>query len=105
MGGQTFDWYWEKLRQSRDNDKEDDNETNDNENRYNTQTPLITDPSSLRGSRDNLLFLEINVDDPNLDHKPSPLRRGNFDLLVLLATEEAIHRVLNRWESKRVEID
>jgi len=104
MGGQTFDWYWEKLRQSRDNETNDnDNETNDNENRYNTQTPLITDPSSLRGSRDNLLFLEINVDDPRLDHKPSPLRRGNFDLLVLLATEEAIHRVLNRWESKRVE--
>ena len=112
MGGQTFDWYWEKLRRSRDNEANDkgnnsdsDSDSDSSENSYNTQTPLITDPSSLRGSRDNLLFLEINVDDPRLDHKPSPLRRGNFDLLVLLATEEAIHRVLNRWESKRVEGD
>ena len=54
---------------------------------------------------DNLLFLETNVDDPCLDHKSSRLRRGNFDLPVLLATEETIHRVLYRWESKRVEGD
>eukprot|EP00536_Pseudo-nitzschia_multiseries_P011336 jgi/Psemu1/205555/e_gw1.380.34.1 len=77
MGGQTFEWYWERL----------------------------LDSGSLRGSRQNLLFLEINVDDPTLDHKPSPLRWGNFDLLVLLATEESIHRVLNRWQSKKSEGD
>jgi len=28
-------------------------------------------------------------------YEPSPLRKSNFDLLVLLATQEAIHRVLN----------
>lgn len=98
MGGQTFDWYWEKLKQSRENNRaESDDEA--------SASQFFIEPSSLRGSRENLLFLEINVDDPTLDHKPSPLRRSNFDLLVLLATEEAIHRVLNRWELKRAEGD
>jgi hypothetical protein len=124
MGGQTFDWYWEKLRQSRDNERQQQQqqqqqqqeeegghagfaaaETTKNDSKNESVgTPLI-EPSSLKGSRENLLFLEINVDDPRLDHKPSPLRRSNFDLLVLLATEEAIHRVLNRWETKRSEGD
>jgi hypothetical protein len=78
MGGQTLQWYWERVR-----------------------TQSSSSLSSLKGSRDYFLFLEINVDDPLSDHKPSPLRRGNFDLLILLATEEAIHRVLNRWELKK----
>lgn len=43
--------------------------------------------------RPNLLFLEIPVDN-NLP-KPSPLRKGNFDLLTLLTTQESIHRILN----------
>lgn len=40
----------------------------------------------------NLLFLETSVDG---DYIPSPLRKGNFDLLMTLTTQEAIHRVLN----------
>jgi hypothetical protein len=40
----------------------------------------------------NLLFLEMSVDS---DYAPSPLRKGNFDLLVSLTTQESIHRVLN----------
>lgn len=106
MGGQTFEWYWERLRQSRDQEIRGD-ETQQIENLSigeTGNTPLV-DSGSLRGSRQNLLFLEINVDDPTLDHKPSPLRWGNFDLLVLLATEESIHRVLNRWQSKKSEGD
>lgn len=42
--------------------------------------------------RTNLLFLDAIVED---DYRPSPLRKGNFDLLMLLATQESIHRVLN----------
>jgi len=109
MGGQTFDWYWEKLKQSRANldDDNDNNNNNNNDSKSSDESSeaRFIEPSSLRGSRENLLFLEINVDNPTLDHKPSPLRRSNFDLLVLLATEEAIHRVLNRWEFKRSEGD
>jgi len=93
MGGRTFDWNWDRLKQSRDDEQEQQQSNNNN-------MPFI-DPSSLKGSRENLLFLEISVDDPLSDHKPSPLRRGNFDLLVLLATEEAIHRVLNKWEANK----
>ena len=92
MGGQTLDWYWTRLKQQRDDD-----------DAVSSSSPPFLGVTSLKDSRDNLLFLEINVDNPLLDHKPSPLRRGNFDLLVLLATEEAIHRVLNHWEHQRVQ--
>ena len=102
MGGQTFDWYWERLKNSRNSNNNSDS---DNNSEGSETSQPFTESSSLKGSRENLLFLEINVDDPTLDHKPSPLRRSNFDLLVLLATEEAIHRVLNRWERKRSEGD
>jgi len=102
MGGQTFEWYWDKLKQSR---KTEDENSSSSQHSSDGSTMPLTDPSSLRSFRENLLFLEINVDNPELDHKPSPLRRGNFDLLVLLATEEAIHRVLNRWEERRLEGD
>ena len=112
MGGQTFDWYWERLKLSRENqddktkssESSSDDDDKSSKSSESSETPFV-EPSSLRGSRENLLFLEINVDNPTLDHKPSPLRRSNFDLLVLLATEEAIHRVLNRWEFKRSEGD
>jgi hypothetical protein len=46
--------------------------------------------------RPNLLFLEMSIDE---DYTPSPLRKGNFDLLTLLTTQEAIHRILNRISS------
>ena len=42
--------------------------------------------------RPNLMFLENSVHE---DYLPSPLRKGNFDLLLTLTTQEAIHRVLN----------
>lgn len=39
----------------------------------------------------SLVFLEMSVHE---DYKPSALRRGNFDLLLTLTTQEAIFRVL-----------
>lgn len=45
----------------------------------------------------DLLFLEWSPDEGS-DLAPSPLRQGNFDLLVLMTTQEAIHRVLNQKE-------
>jgi len=39
---------------------------------------------------------------------PSPLRKGNFDLLVLLATQESVHRVLREYkemEDHKVEFE
>lgn len=46
----------------------------------------------------NLMFLELGADSANIS--PSPLRKGNFDLLTLLTTQEAIHRVLNDPERR-----
>jgi hypothetical protein len=45
-----------------------------------------------RLQRPSLFFLEIAADGNAVD--PSPLRKGNFDLLLLLCTQEAVHRVL-----------
>ena len=74
MGGHALESYWDSLRQMREiGDKE-------------TETGTV--------QRENLLFLEFNADSDS-DLAPSPLRKGNFDLLVLLATQESIHRVLN----------
>jgi hypothetical protein len=69
MGGKTLEWYWESLKQKHDDD---------------TKVTI---------QRENLLFLELSAD-ANSDLAPSPLRKGNFDLLVLLCTQESIHRVL-----------
>ena len=45
--------------------------------------------------RANLLFLDSSVSEESEYASPSPLRKGNFDLLTLFTTQEAIHRVLN----------
>jgi len=47
-----------------------------------------------RIARKNQLFLELDPDESS-DYHPSPLRKGNFDLLQLLTTQEAIHRVVD----------
>lgn len=49
--------------------------------------------------RENLMFLELSVSGAGLS--PSPLRKGNFDLLMLLSTQEAFHRVLNDPERQK----
>ncbi|GFH55258.1 hypothetical protein CTEN210_11734 [Chaetoceros tenuissimus] len=42
----------------------------------------------------------------NLEFKPSPIRRGTFDLLELLSLHESIHRVLRAYkDEKQVEFD
>jgi hypothetical protein len=48
----------------------------------------------------DILFLDWNPN-PESDLAPSPLRQGNFDLLVLLATQEAVHRILNHRKSMK----
>jgi len=86
MGGNTLESYWEKLRQQRGK-KDDKGGESDGE------MPRISS-DDFRLQRENLLFLDYSLNDGN-DYAPSPLRKGNFDLLVLLATQEGIHRVLN----------
>jgi hypothetical protein len=73
MGGQTLQAYWQGIRQA-SGDK-------------NGEDPLRS------GFAGRFLFLDADHDD---DYQPSPLRKGNFDLLMLLTTQESIHRVLNR---------
>mmetsp|Transcript_59005 Transcript_59005/g.144368 ORF Transcript_59005/g.144368 Transcript_59005/m.144368 type:complete len:393 (-) Transcript_59005:80-1258(-) len=48
--------------------------------------------------RFNVLSLQQVVDDNSM--KPSPLRLGNYDLLLMLTTQEAIHRILNNQHNR-----
>ena len=74
MGGASLEAYWEALKTAGN--------------------------SSPEVERPNLMFLDW---DPNFgsDVQPSPLRKSNFDLLCLLTTQEAIHRVLNDPERQK----
>jgi hypothetical protein len=52
-------------------------------------------PSRFSLASDETLFLD-SWDATDGDYAmPSPLRKGNFDLLLLLTTQESIHRILN----------
>jgi len=57
--------------------------------------------------RENLTFERFGtfhldyVQDPNDEHgylQPSPLRKANFDLLTLIATQESVHRLLREYK-------
>ena len=53
--------------------------------------------------RFNVLSLQQVVDDNSM--KPSPLRLGNYDLLLSLTTQEAIHRILNNSDDNDADAD
>lgn len=66
------------------------------------------EPSSTFDRTTNSLTMALG-DFEDLDaKKPSPLRKGNFDLLILLATQESIHRLLREYQQMqdhKVEFD
>ena len=70
LGGQTIASYWEKLKATKYDDE------------------------GIPVERPSMLFLDYTADMQS-DYAPSPLRKGNFDLLMLISTQESIHRVLN----------
>jgi hypothetical protein len=61
MGGHTLESHWESLKENREI------------------------------QRENLFFLEMSLNVGDMDYAPSPLRKGNFDLLVLLTTQVRNH--------------
>ncbi len=77
MGSRMLDSYWEDVRSPAAMDKDDRAAQVARERR-----------------QQNFLFLELNPDEES-DYQPSPLRKGNFDLLCNLVTQESIHRILN----------
>uniref|UniRef100_A0A7S2UGR7 Uncharacterized protein n=1 Tax=Attheya septentrionalis TaxID=420275 RepID=A0A7S2UGR7_9STRA len=79
MGMQVFQSYWENLPTGSQKD----------ENRRGGSTPTKA------FERQNLVFLELSPD-PDSDYMPSPLRKGNFDLLILMSTEESVRRVCGK---------
>lgn len=78
---------------SKDKDNSSNKKNEDDSNIDSTNKPVQPPPVM---QRPNLLFLEMappNSDNP--DYTPSPCRKSNFDLVTLMTTQEAIHRVLN----------
>eukprot|EP00522_Entomoneis_paludosa_P001334 CAMPEP_0172473162 /NCGR_PEP_ID=MMETSP1065-20121228/68715_1 /TAXON_ID=265537 /ORGANISM="Amphiprora paludosa, Strain CCMP125" /LENGTH=694 /DNA_ID=CAMNT_0013231331 /DNA_START=154 /DNA_END=2238 /DNA_ORIENTATION=- len=77
MSNQTIVSYWDSMKE------ESEDKNNDIDAR---------DGRDLKIEEGNLMFLSLSIHN---GQSPSPLRKGNFDLLKLLATQEAVHRVLN----------
>ena len=110
MGQQIFTSYWSEIEKSRGKliaEREaaeaagtsGEEQATDIEGTTMSSSPSLSEEGELKDSMSGfsgqwLGFLEW---DPYWDEsdKPSPLRRGNFDLMVLLATQEAVRRLIN----------
>lgn len=61
------------------------------------ESPLLTAPNLEKQTayaRDAMALADFGIFSANA---PSPLRKGNFDLTVLLITQESVHRVLRQY--------
>lgn len=72
--------YHDTTMDARENEEDDDSQ-NSRKNTAFDRTTLAMGDFGLLGAK-----------------APSPLRKGNFDLLVLLATQESVHRVLREYQ-------
>uniref|UniRef100_A0A7S3L8G9 Uncharacterized protein n=1 Tax=Amphora coffeiformis TaxID=265554 RepID=A0A7S3L8G9_9STRA len=102
MGYHTMDTYWEYWDNhdisTTENRKDQDNEAS-------APPPPPGDRITMSSGADvkrrlpphNLVFLDYSLAGSG-DMAPSPLRKGNFDLVVLLATQESICRILNNQQ-------
>ena len=103
LGHHTMDAYWHYLDYGEGADESNEDGISQNalrsEINYGEVTMSSGDSSQRKLAPPNLVFLEYKLDEPE-GVLPSALRKGNFDLVTLLATQEAIHRLLNNKESK-----
>mmetsp|Transcript_3213 Transcript_3213/g.7041 ORF Transcript_3213/g.7041 Transcript_3213/m.7041 type:complete len:445 (+) Transcript_3213:48-1382(+) len=99
FGEQIFAQYWEEINLSREK-LQAEREAAESNGSIGAEgsTPSSSTEGELKDpikgfATQNLIFLEWH---PLYDESaaPSPLRKGNFDLLVLLATQEAVHRLI-----------
>jgi hypothetical protein len=83
--------YMMKVQQLMIKYGKENNDTSSVDQRWNSHSG----PSRFTLASDETLFLD-SWDATDGDYAmPSPLRKGNFDLLLLLTTQESIHRILN----------
>mmetsp|Transcript_7582 Transcript_7582/g.10985 ORF Transcript_7582/g.10985 Transcript_7582/m.10985 type:complete len:481 (+) Transcript_7582:58-1500(+) len=98
MGGRTMESYWDNIREARESRKKDADDDTEDISKRNDSTDNNMDVA-VGITRESLFFLEFDAT-AMTDTPPSPLRKGNFDLLVLMSTQEAIHRVLNKMDQE-----
>ena len=106
LGRSTMDGYWDFMD---DNDDDDDNDEKGDFEASGATSRSTANPETITMSSGadverrlpphNLVFLDYSLDGSG-DMAPSPLRKGNFDLVVLLATQESIHRILNNQQQE-----
>lgn len=106
LGEHTMDSYWYYMDYQRRSNKGEPGEKWSDHGMHRASysdsgdvTMSSGDSARRKLAPHNLVFLEYSLDE--LDGlAPSPLRKGNFDLATLLATQESIHRLLNNKNSK-----
>lgn len=93
-----LDDYEENQRKEASSDDESDDD--DDEKRMLRRLVAPYGPSqegkTLRYDRDAMTYLTNSI--ASQDHASSPFRKSNFDLLLLLCTQESIHRVLQEYK-------
>lgn len=115
MGQHTMDCYWDYMDNLDNNDDDDDDDDKPTVMEVGVGGTTYQDggdgmmPAAADGGfgdttprklpPHNLAFLTYALD-PIDGFAPSALRRGNFDLLVLLATQESIFRILNNKQQE-----
>lgn len=103
MGAHTMDSYWEYWDDQITKAGDGDNQGQDNTPNTGHKEDHVTMSSGADVRRrlppHNLAFLDYSLASLG-DMKSSPLRKGNFDLVVLLATQESICRILNNRQQE-----
>lgn len=97
VGETILECYLDKVIRQRDEEEEDAASQMDVANGDGEQD---SSPMFERTAMDAMLNVNSFV-----GRQSSPLRQSNFDLLMLLATQESVHRVLRKWKKKKVSGD
>lgn len=79
-------------RTPKDKDDEEDKDDDDDDD----ETIMNTKPHALFNN--SIVMLANSI--ANGDRESSPFRRSNFDLLLLLSTQESVHRVLQEYQDE-----
>lgn len=103
LGREVLEQYWERIKlertdpvSQRDDDPEGSYDRAPGMTTNSSPSPRSSSMDQGRPPAQNLLFLEFDpTDEVDSEYIPSPLRKGNFDLVQNLATQESIHRLLN----------
>jgi hypothetical protein len=99
---ESYEEHQLEARALEEDDDEDEDEDDDDDDNDDQSVKDLTAPYSKSSQGDALVYVHNSVvmvtnTIAKQDRDSSPYRRSNFDLLVLLSTQESIHRVLREY--------